>query len=76
MRLRELFLLFVLSQVLLGYINGIQLAKFGLLIERTSPIYMKVRLKALSSVICLIFDKFLLKLGIIGVWKYIGKEKE
>jgi hypothetical protein len=31
------------SQVLLGYINGIQLAKFGLLIDRTSPIYMKVR---------------------------------
>ena len=26
-----------------GYINGIQIAKFGLLIERTSSIYLKVR---------------------------------
>jgi hypothetical protein len=25
----------------LGYINGIQLAKFGLLIDRTSSIYLK-----------------------------------
>jgi hypothetical protein len=38
-------LLFILSQVFLGYINGTQLAKFGLLIDRTSSIYLKVRLK-------------------------------
>jgi hypothetical protein len=38
------------------YINGIQLAKFGLLIDKTSSIYTKVRLRALGSVffICLL----------------------
>jgi hypothetical protein len=35
----------------MGYTNGIQLAKFVLLIDRTSPIYLIVRLQALSSVI-------------------------
>ena len=38
----------------LGYINGIQLPKIELLIERTSLIYLKVRLKALTSAILLI----------------------
>jgi hypothetical protein len=42
--------------VFFGYINGIQLAKFGLLIDKTSSIYTKVRLRALGSVffICLL----------------------
>ena len=35
----------------LCYINGIQLANFRLLIDRTSLIYLKVRLKVLASVI-------------------------
>jgi len=32
--------------VSLVYINGIQLVKFGLLIDRTSSIYLEMRLKA------------------------------
>jgi len=35
----------------LVYINGIQLAKFGLLIDRTSSIYLNVTLNTLASVI-------------------------
>ena len=46
----KLFLLFPLSQDLRGYINRIQEAKLGLLIDRTSSI-LKVRLKALTSVL-------------------------
>jgi hypothetical protein len=38
-----------------GYSNGIQLAKFGLLIDRTSPIYLNVKLKALAFVMLLPF---------------------
>ena len=38
----------------LGYINGIQLPKIKLLNDRTSSIYLKVRLKALTSAILLI----------------------
>ena len=38
-----------------GNINGIQLAKFGLLIDRTLPIFLKVRLKVLATVIMLPF---------------------
>ena len=39
----------------LGYINEIQTAKFALLINRTSLIYLKVRLKAL---VYFVFDTF------------------
>jgi hypothetical protein len=47
MRPRKLFLLFLWSHSsFLRYINGIQLTKFGLLIHRTSSIYLKVRFKA------------------------------
>ena len=46
-------MLFPLSRPL-GYINGIQLPKIELLIDRTSLIYLKVRLKALTSAILLI----------------------
>ena len=42
-----LFLLLFLS---LGCINGIQLALIGLLIDRVSLIYMKVRLMGLACV--------------------------
>ena len=42
----------------LGNINGIQIVKFGLLIDRTSSIYLKVRLKALTSVIFLFWLSF------------------
>jgi hypothetical protein len=34
----------------LGYNNGIQLEKFGFLIDRTSSKYLKVRLMTLTSV--------------------------
>jgi hypothetical protein len=34
-----------------SFSNGIQVAQFGLLIDGTSPICMKVRIKMLSSVI-------------------------
>ena len=51
----------------LGYINEIQTAKFALLINRTSLIYLKVRLKALTSVIIL----YLIRLGIFSAsWDY------
>jgi hypothetical protein len=43
MKQRTMFLLFSLSQVLWWYVNGVQLVKFGLLIDRTSPIYHKAR---------------------------------
>jgi hypothetical protein len=46
MRQRKLFLLFPFFSSYLGYINGIQLAKLGLLIDRTSSIYLNVRLKS------------------------------
>ena len=36
-----------------GYINGIQSEKFGLLMERTSSIYLKVKLNNLGSLIFL-----------------------
>jgi hypothetical protein len=44
-----------ISSSLGGYINGIQLAKFGLLIDRTPSIYLKVRLKDLASVFFFVF---------------------
>jgi hypothetical protein len=50
--MRLWFLLFPLSQDLWGYINGIQLANFGLYIDKTLSIYLKVRFKALASVFC------------------------
>jgi len=37
----------------LGFIYGIQSAKCGLLIDRTSSLYLKVRLKAVASAIIL-----------------------
>jgi hypothetical protein len=47
----KLFELFILSPVLWGYINGIQLAKkFELLFDRTFPTHLNVRLKSLDSV--------------------------
>ena len=53
---KDLFLLFPVSQVLCVYIHGIPLAKSGLLIDRTSSLYLKVRLNALASVLfCLCF---------------------
>jgi len=42
----------------LGDIDRIQLAKCGLLIDRASSIYLKVRLKALASVL-FVFDQVL-----------------
>jgi hypothetical protein len=48
---------FILSSF--GLNNGIQLATFGLLTDRTSSIYLKViRLKALASVIVLSLIRF------------------
>jgi hypothetical protein len=55
----------------LGYNNGIQLVTFGLLIERTSSIYLKVRLRTLASVNLF----FYYKLYIIGVNEKINKER-
>jgi len=45
MRQRKWFLLLLLTQVLSGYINGLQIAKFELLIDRTLTIYPNVILK-------------------------------
>ena len=42
----------------LDYINGCQLTKVGLLIDRVSPVYRKERLKSLASVIRLACDKY------------------
>ena len=36
-----------------GYINGTQSGKFGLFMERTSSIYLKVKLNNLASLILL-----------------------
>jgi len=63
MRRRKLLQLFILLQ-------GIQLAKFGLLIDKSSSLYLKMRLKVLVSVILL----FLYKLFLIGVKENIGEE--
>lgn len=62
----NVFVVFFIASYL-GHINGIQLAKYGSLTDRTSKIYMKVRLKALVSVFA-VFDKLLLKLSLIGVF--------
>lgn len=59
--------LFILSEVL-GYINGIQLATFGLLFDRTL-IYFQEILKTLASVIRL----FLCQRCLIGVKEHIYK---
>jgi hypothetical protein len=48
MRQIKLLLFFFISSFLC-YINGIQLANFRLLIDRTSSIYLKVKLKALVA---------------------------
>jgi hypothetical protein len=40
--------LFPLSQDLRGYINRIQEAKLGLLIDRTSPIYLESEIKGFN----------------------------
>ena len=59
MGLKKSFLLFLLSQVLDGiFINESQLAKCGLLINISSPVYLKVRLKALASVVVLFLISF------------------
>ena len=42
----------------LDYINGYQLTKVGLLIDRVSPVYRKEKLKSLASVIRLACDKY------------------
>jgi hypothetical protein len=58
----------LLSQVFSARcINGIQLAKIELLIDRTSSIYLKVRLKALTSVITL----YLKEKGAVCSHRYI-----
>jgi len=44
----------------MGYINGIQLAKFGFLIYRTLSIYLNMRLKVIASVILLYCIKWYL----------------
>jgi ABC-type dipeptide/oligopeptide/nickel transport system permease subunit len=58
---RKQFLVSLLFQLLLGYINGILLAKFGLLIDRTLSIFLKVRLNVLASVIMLPLISFCLE---------------
>ena len=50
-----------------GYINGIQLAQFGLLIDRTSTINLKLRLKAIASVFFFVSVKFLYKLRVVSI---------
>jgi hypothetical protein len=54
MRQMKLLLLFFLSQVILGYKNGILLAKFELLIDRTSSIYLKdiLNIASIWHVVC------------------------
>jgi hypothetical protein len=52
----------------LWYINGIRLAKFGLLIDRTPSISLKKGLKALASVKKMfVSDKCLHKPTLIGI---------
>jgi hypothetical protein len=51
-----LFLLFLL--IMWGYFIGLQWPKLELLIDRTSLIYLDVRINALSSVILLSFIRF------------------
>lgn len=55
----KLFLLILLSEVLWWYVNGIQLAKVELLIDRTSSsIYLNVILMALASYNSFVFATF------------------
>jgi hypothetical protein len=61
----------VSSQVVWGYINGIQLAMLVLFIDRTSLIDIEVRLKALAYV----FIKYFYKLSLIGVKEKFSKER-
>ena len=68
-----MFVLFLLSQVYLGYINGIQLAKYELLPEHHQ--YTWMWLKALVFLYFFVLDKFLYKFFIIGVEKNIYKER-
>ena len=49
---------FFLSQVLFDMLMESSQQNFGLLIERISSIYLKVRIKDLSSVICFVFYRF------------------
>ena len=55
MRQRKVFLLFHLFQVLWGILME---SSLELLIDRISPIYLKVRLKAMVSVFCLSLISF------------------
>jgi hypothetical protein len=60
----------------LGYINGIKLSKFGLLINRTSSIYPnESEIKGFSFCHCFVFDKFLYKLNLIVVYEKISKKR-
>ena len=62
------FLLLPFYHIVLWYINGIRLAKFGLLIDRTPSIYLKNGLKALASVKKMfVSDKCLHKPTLIGI---------
>ena len=58
----------------LWYIDGIQLTKFGLLIDRTPSIYLKVRLKDLASVFFFVFDKCLILFPWVYRW-FIENDK-
>jgi len=72
----EAVLLFILSQVFLGILMEPMLAKFGLLIDRTSSIYLQVRLKNLTSVIFfLVFENILYKLCLIDVYEKVYKQR-
>ena len=46
-------------------------SKCGLVIDRTTPLYLNVRLKDLASVI---FDKFLYKIWVLGVKKNMAPD--
>ena len=59
MRQIKLFLLSPSSQIHLGYINGIQLVKFEIVMDRTSSsLYFDVRLNNLASLFCLSLISF------------------
>jgi len=64
---------FVIMILISQYIH---IYNFGLLVDRTSSIYLQVRLKNLTSVIFfLVFENILYKLCLIGVYEKVYKQR-